>query len=239
MRIMRNLVLTEVSHVGDPANPQSTVALWKRADGAPRGDEQMTLEELKKQLADATSERDALTKAIEAAGLRLTKSADGVKVEKPAEKEYVDVDGQKVEKSLVPAPVLAVLEKQARDLEALKKAAETETFAKRADAEIPNIAGSREHRAALLKSVESIADEAARAEVLKSLKSVDAILAKSQKEIGSGNASGDGESTPQELLKKGAEALAKEKNLDFHSAYAEYTKSADGKKLMAQAMNSR
>lgn len=201
-----------------------------------KGDGQVTNEELTKQLEglqaqvteltkraeDAEAEKAALVKSAEEAGLEV---AEG-KIAKRKEEEFVEIGGEKVAKSLVPAPVLKALETQAADIAKMQAAAKNVELAKRGETELPNLAGTALVKGKLL---EAIGDDA---DLLKSLKAADAAIAKAASETGA-NTIDEGSATFR--LNKMATDHAVAKGVPFESAYAEVTKSGDGLKLLAEA----
>lgn len=210
------------------------------------GDRSVTVEELTKKLeglqaqvtdltktaADATTAKDtaeaalaALTKSAEAAGLDVK---DG-KIVKRAEPEYVEIDGEKVEKALVPAPILRAMEKQAADIAKMKAEAEEVALAKRGSTELPNLAGTPLAKGRLLAAVESDA------EMLKALRAADAAMSKAYQETGHGKA--HDEASPAYKIDQLAKAHAAEHGVSFESAYAEVTKAGVGYDLLAQMRN--
>lgn len=247
--VIKNLVLNEISHVSDPANKGSVAVLWKRAD-ATKGGDQMNPEELAKKLEELETQVSELSKAnmdyeskykkmmtaMEKAGMSVDEKDGEMVINKSAEtaEEFIEVDGEKIAKSTVPAPVLAMLEKSAKEADDLRKAAQYTELKKRAVEMLPNMGGTEDIKAALLKAVESVSDEAARDDILKSLKAADAAVKKSFEERGQDFVD---ETTPAAKLDKMAKELAAKDGVTFHAAYAEIVKSAEGRKLAAEAMN--
>lgn len=244
---LEDLDLFEISAVDRGANQHASVVLAKRfayTDGVKpnlpgkteKGDGSVTVEELTKklealqaQVADLTKKaedeaaartaaeeaRDALTKSAEDAGLDIV---DG-KIAKRAEPEYVEIDGEKVEKALVPAPVLKAIEAQAARIAKMEAAAEEVALAKRGADELPNLAGTPLAKGKLLKAV---GDDA---ELLKALKAADAAMAEAFKVHGSAEID---EASPEARLNKMANEYAVAKGVAFETAYAEVTKSGEG-----------
>ena len=188
------------------------------------------LEALEGQVADLTKRAEA----AEAAKAELEKAADEAgfdveegKLAKRADPEFIEVGGEKVEKSAVPAAVLKALEAQAEEVAKMKaKEAEVE-LAKRGAAELPHLAGTDLVKGKLLEAVGG--DE----EVLKSLKAADAAIAKAMEEIG--NNPMDDEASATYRLNKMAGEYADAHKVPFESAYAEVTKSGEGRELMLAA----
>lgn len=216
-----DLELEEVSLVDSPANKSATIALFKR-------DSNMD-EEITKALADtkvelATAVAKAAEDATKLADLQtqvdtLTKAlADKEDVTKA--EDTIEVDGEKIAKFLIPAPIL-------KRLEEVAKAEEATALAKRADEVIPNVKGTAEQRGKLVKS---IGDDA---ELLAILRAVDAMFEKSFKEIG---AQGDADDLlePKDKLNKMASEKAKSDNTTFEKAYAAVIKTTEGKTLLKE-----
>ncbi len=245
--IIKGLVLDEVSHVDSPANKGSRVVLWKRATDTKGGDD-MSPEQLAKRLEEleakvpelelalksSEDKNKKMKAAMDEAGMDVEEQGDKMKVTKRAEPEHVEIDGEKILKSIIPAPLLARLEKQAKELDEIKKAAELVDLKKRATELIPNMTGTDEEKAALVKAVDSIVDESLRESVVKSLKAADSAVAKSFKEIGSKSVD---ETDPAVRLEKMAKEKAAADNVSYHMAYAEITKSGEGKKLAAEVQS--
>lgn len=139
---------------------------------------------------------------------------------KPKE-EMIEVEGEMIAKSAVPAPIL-------KKLEEMQKAAEAEAFRKRADEVLPNFKGTADERGKLLKSVGN--DE----ELLAILKAADAAFAGIYKEVGKTDAENDLK-TPTEKLNDMVKAYQEEnKEKDFHKAYAAVIKTAPGRALVLE-----
>jgi hypothetical protein len=245
--IIKGLVLDEVSHVDVPANNGSMVVLWKRATDMKGGDP-MKPEDLVKRLEELESmvpkletslkmaheKNKKMMDAMDEVGMDVEEADNKMKLKKRADPEYVDLDGEKILKSAIPVPLLARLEKQAKELDDIKKAAEMVDLKKRAVENMPNMAGTDDEKAALMKSVESISDASLREGVLKSLKAADAAVAKSFKEIGSQAVD---ETSATSRLEKMAKEKAVADGTSYHRAYAEITKSGEGKKLAAEVQS--
>lgn len=252
---LTDLVLDEVSGVDTPANQHAGVVLAKRFaynDGvkpkfegvAKEGDGSVTVEELTKklealqaQVTDLTKKADVETtarEAAEAANAALTKSAEeaGLAVEdgkivKRAEPEYIEIDGEKVEKALVPALVLKALEKAARDNETLNKRNEEVELAKRGETELPNLVGTALAKGRLLKSLEG------EAELLAALKAADEVMKANYEEKGDGKKD-DKMSEPDAKLDRMAKEYAASKSVPYETAYNEVTKSGEGYDLLRE-----
>lgn len=188
------------------------------------------LEALEGQVADLTKRAEQaeaanadLTKSIEEAGLEIE---DG-KVAKRADPEFVEINGEKVEKSAVPEPVLKALESQSAQIAKLETERRNTEIAKRGETELPNLAGTPLAKGKLLEAVGEDAD------MLKALKAADASIAKAAEEIGMSPAFDEASATYR--LNKMASDYATAHNVPFESAYSEVTKAGDGMKLLAEA----
>jgi len=251
---LEDVDILELSLVDTPANQHASVVLFKRSGYNPvvkpentgeigKGDGSVTVEELTKKLealqaqvtdltkkaSDAEAARDAavavadtLVKSAEDAGVDIV---DG-KIAKRADPEYVDIDGERVEKALVPAPLLKALEKQAAEIAKMKEKAEEVELAKRGATELPNLAGTPIAKGRLLAAVGKDDD------LLKALKAADAAMAAHYVEKGHGNV--HDEASPAYRLEQLAKAYAAAQNVTFEMAYADVTKAGPGYELLAQ-----
>lgn len=184
-------------------------------------------EEQKTALTKAQSSIDVLTKALEATH-EVKKSADGeITVIAKSKEEMIEFEGEMIAKSLVPAPILKALEKQSKDLADMRKKAEQADLTKRAEEAFPNLAGTADSKAALMKALDGMDDNDKDA-IMKSLKAADAAVSKLFKEVGSANSD---ETSPDGQLRKMAEDHAKANNVSYETAYSEVTKSGKGLEL--------
>lgn len=192
------------------------------------------LEAMEGQVADLTKRAEgaeakvaAFEKAADEAGFDVE---DG-KLAKRADPEYIEVEGERIAKSAVPAVILKALEAKEAELN-VAKAKERETeIAKRGEEVLPHLAGTSLAKGKLL---EAIGDNE---ELLKSLKSADAAIAKAMQEIGSNPLNDDASATYR--LNKMANDYAAENKVPFETAYSEVTKSGEGAKLMAESRTER
>lgn len=221
----------------------------ENSDLTEKGDGSVTVEELTKKLEDLQSQVTDLTekadyadkermkaedekKKAEEMAANMKKAAedagfvvDGDTITKAADPEYVEIDGEKVEKSLVPAPVLKAIEKQAEAIAKMEKAAQEVELAKQGATELPNLAGTDLAKGRLLAAVAN--DE----ELLKGLKAADAAMATQYLEKGTSDVD---ETSPSHKLNELAKAHASAQNVSFETAYAEVTKAGPGADLLAQ-----
>ncbi len=217
---LTELELDEVSLVDSPANKGATVALFKRE--TPMNEDETKMEEQVETVAKADFDALAAEKAELEAKIETLKAELVAKeeVEKAAKEEFIDFEGERVNKAAIPAPVL-------KKLEDMQKAAEKEELRKRAREVLPNFKGTEDQRGALLKSIEGLDDEAA---LLEALKAADALFAAMFGEIGK-KATADDLKNPEERLNDLAKEFAKSKGITPEKAYIEVLKTEEGKKL--------
>lgn len=168
-------------------------------------------------------EQAAAIKRAEASRSVVYKALDGT--------EYTEKDD----------PRLVRLSKQAdeRELElrAEKSARERETYAKRAGLELSNYPGEVETtKSALLKSVDTIKDEAVRKSVLEMLKAGDKALSGVFKSSGTSAGALDGEDDPEGELDRMADKIEKEQKVTKAEAYRLAVTSPEGRALYAQSV---
>lgn len=250
---LEDVELSEISSVPAGANQHAAVVLFKslgynpdvkseNSDLTEKGDGSVTVEELTKKLEDLQSQVTDLTekanmaedekKKAEEMAANMKKAAeeagfivDGDTITKAADPEYVEIDGERVEKSLVPAPVLKAIEKQAEAIAKMEKAAQEVELAKAGATELPNLAGTDLAKGKLLAAVAG--DE----ELLKGLKAADAAMASQYVEKGTAEVD---EASPTHKLNELAKAHASAQNVSFETAYAEVTKAGPGAALLAE-----
>lgn len=188
----------------------------------------MAPEELEQRLGELETQLAAVTKAAEEAGFEVANEGGEVTLTKRGEPEMIEVEGELIEKSAIPAPMLKALERIAK----LEAEREREALAKRAETELPNLAGSVGARAALLKAVDGIKDEAVRGEVVAALKAADNATKAHFIEIGK-TATGDADpNDPAAEVERLAKAeQEKDPSLTAEQARARVWKSADGQRL--------
>lgn len=218
------------------------VAQMRRSKGAgPSGDQGkggQSMSDQEKRLVEleAANKRlescvEALSKSLETEGYVVQLADEAVTVEKRKAEDYIEVGGETILKSALPASVLSVISKQADELAAVTKKLEAEELVKRVSAEIPHLAGDAVTKGEVLKAVDAIADEAVRKAAHAMLKGANALASKLTREFGS--------VAPQETdamteLNKMAEDFAAEKKVTFAKAFAEVTKTGRGAELFAK-----
>ena len=194
-------------------------------------DQQKRLDELEAANKRLSTSVGALAKALEGEGYVVQIADDSVVVEKRKPEDYIEVGGEPVLKSALPASVLAVITKQADELAAVNKRLEAEELAKRANAELPYLPGDVQTKGAMLKAVDAIADEAVRKAAHAMLKGANAAASKLTREFGT--------VAPQETdamteLNKMAQEHAVAQKVTFAQAFAEVTKTGRGAELFAK-----
>lgn len=222
-RELFELELDELSLVDRPCNQEAKVSLFKREN--PQEDNMEQLQEqinaLKADLAKRdetitaqTAEVERLTKALKDAEFDVTPDA----ITKRATVEEIEIEGVKVNKADIPAPVLKALETAA-----IEKA--DVALTKRAETELPNF--KVDVAKSLLKAVGEDA------EALKALKSADKLFAKMQEEVGETKTDAD-MADAEAKLEKMAKNYAATNNVSYFKAYDLVTKSAEGLELVKQ-----
>lgn len=189
------------------------------------------LEALEGQVADLTKRAEGaeaeladLKKNADEAGFDINE--DGT-LTKRAEPEFIEVDGERLEKAAVPAVILKALEAKEAELAKAKAEQQEVALAKRGAEVLPHLAGTDLAKGKLLAAVEG--DE----EVLTALKAADSALKKQMEELGANPLNDEASATFR--LNKMANDYAGEHKVPFETAFAEVTKSGEGAKLMAEA----
>lgn len=218
-----DLELDEVSLVDNGDDPLAKVAIFKRKPQEGNMDE-TEIQELMAKVEKAQADLEAIK--IENEKLRkylleegYTIRADGV--EKKAPEEMIEIEGEQVAKSAIPAPIL----KKLMDME---KAAEISRLEKRAQEELPNLKGTDLEKGRLLKALDGVEGSEALMEVLKA---ADAMFAKASEEVGRSANDGDMLS-PAEKLEKMVKSVQKEKGCSYAKAYQEVAGTKEGKALI-------
>lgn len=187
--------------------------------------EKMSPEDKKKHLKKSDAER---TEAVEKAF-----ATDPV--------VYTTLDGVDITKSAgaVTLALAKKLDDQTRALAKSEAKAADQEITKRAETELGSLGGDLEARKDLLKAVDTISDEKRREEVLKSLRSADAAVAKAFQKVGTkdgkvSKAAGGGD--PEEQLEELAKAYATTHKVDFTKAYAAVIETDEGKELYTASL---
>ena len=232
--LLKNLELEELSLVDKPANPLAMAPLFKRDNS---NGENMTKEIKKTEEAKEvesveidTTEVDTLKSEIEtlkAANEALRKSLldEGYKittegVTKAAPVEYLEIEGEKINKADIPATILKRLEEA--DVEKAEN-----LITKRCQETLPNVAEANAR--ILLKALDGLDEDAAKG-FKEFLKSTDSLIEGLTEEVGKSDAQGDMQD-PNDQLNALAKAHAAEHEISFAKAYAAVVKTDAGKAL--------
>ena len=212
---------------------------------------QPTVEELGAQLARAhavvalTGEERAHFEALpeEARTAFLAKSADDRKAEigavtKAAQDAnpvvFTAADGTEFRKSDDPRAIAMAKRLDATEQEnaALKARDEQTTLEKRAEAELPHLPGDVKTRAAMLKAIDGIEDEAQREAALGALKAQNEAMSKAFQTYGHGAQPEPG--SPADQLDKLAKVYAEKNGGTFEAAYMKVADTPEGQALYKQ-----
>jgi hypothetical protein len=224
------------------ADARDQVARMRRSKGAgPTGDldkgdrsmsdQEKRLEELEAANKRLEASRDALVKSLETEGYVVQIADEAVTVEKRQAEDYIEVSGEAVLKSALPASVLAMISKQAGELAEVTKKLEAEELVKRVSAEIPHLSGAPAMKGAVLKAVDAIADDEVRKAAHAMLKGANTLASKLTREFGT---VAPEETDAMSELNKMAEEYAVEKKVTFAKAFADVTRTGRGAELFAK-----
>ena len=224
------------------AEARDQVARMRRNKGAgPTGDlgkgdlsmsdQEKRLEELEAANKRLEASRDALVKSLETEGYVVQIADEAVTVEKRKAEDYIEVSGEAVLKSALPASVLAMISKQAGELAEVTKKLEAEELVKRVSAEIPHLAGAPAMKGAVLKAIDAIADDEVRKAAHAMLKGANTLASKLTREFGT---VAQEETDAMTELNKMAEEYAVEKKVTFAKAFADVTRTGRGAELFAK-----
>lgn len=238
---LKGLELVELSLVDDPANEEANVTIFKSKRDPESSDSQVetvekalydstveeketlekSLESVTSDLTDAEAKVEMLTKALDTEGYDVTEDS----IVKRVEPEFIEVEGESIEKSKVPSVILKKLEADAAEL------AEVE-ITKRIEATMPNV--EEKHARILLKSLDSL--EASEVEGFMSfLNAMDKMFADEMEEIGK-NADTTTDD-PKVQLDDMVKAKQEEMEGTFEQAYAEIAKTSEGAALINKSYN--
>lgn len=202
----------------------------------------LTIEELTKRLGDMEAqvntlktEQDAITKAVENTGFLIEKAEDGtVTLAKAETPEYVEIEGEKVNKADLPASVIKALDASNARIAKLEAERELDDLRKRADKELPNLSGTADQRGKLLKAIDALENKKDRAAVLETLKAADAATAQMFVEVGKNLL--DDESTATAKLDKLVKSYQEDHpDKSYHQAYAAVTEKGEGASLLRKS----
>jgi len=210
------------------------MAMTKSAEGLIEEIETLTAtnEDLTKSFDEASEKLMNIEMALEKAGITLTEEGS---IEKSADPEYVEVDGERVEKSAIPAPLLKRMEADSQRIAALEKRDNEVKLAKRAKDELPNLAGTDLQKGQLLEAVEKTDGSE---DLLRALKAADAAVAKMFEEVGKGQDDTD-DTGPSATLEKMVSDYASENKVPRESAFVEVTRKGEGRELYKQVRSER
>ena len=227
--LLKQLELEELSLVDRPANAQAMVSLYKRdnSNGEPMEQKINDVSEdttkaeapevnpLKAEVETLKAENQRLRKSLIEAGYIIKSDV----IEKKVEPEYVEYEGEQINKADIPAPILKALEN-----------AEIE----KADIELTKLAGEMlpHFNVAVAKPlVKSFAREEA---IMEALKAADKTFSETMKELGKSDADGEFASSSDKLdaLVKSYMGDNKMKKSDYAKAYALVAKTEEGKSLI-------
>lgn len=149
------------------------------------------------------------------------------------DEDFITIDGEQVLKSAVPAPLLKRLEDQQARIEKMEQAEQARDLQKRAEEAFPNLAGTPAQKGLLIKALDGIEVQEDREAVEKSLKAADAAVSRLFKEVGT--AVGDDSTSATARLKKMAEDRSTDKGESYETAFAEVTKTSEGRKLWLES----
>lgn len=250
MNLLKNLQLEELSLVDRPANASATVTLFKR-DNSEEEEMEDTLkmsddmkarvkmymdkgyskEEAMKMCGQDMKKADDLDR-IRAENERLTKAlidngfVVGETIEKKAQDEFIEIDGEQINKADVPAVILKRLEEA--EIEKAEAALE-----KRASEELPHF--KPDVAKAILKSLDGkslTGDQIT--EIMSALKAADKFFSSAMEEVGKTAADGD-MTDAKEAMDNLVKSYMEENKLskkDYAKAYSEVAKTDEGKALI-------
>jgi hypothetical protein len=192
----------EEEMMDEEGNKKPTRKSWKA--------EAKSFEEVNKMLLEEIETLKGKVQELEAVAIEKAKPVE----------ETIEISGEFVAKSAIPAPVL-------KKLEELQQAREGEELRKRAEEVLPNFKGTADERGKLLKSVGT--DET----LIAILRAADAAFAGIFQEVGKTDAENDLK-TPADKLNEMVKFRQEEKKEDFYKAYAAVIKTAEGKSLLLE-----
>lgn len=178
------------------------------------------VEALKADMDKLKADNEALRKSLLDEGYKIT--AEGV--EKKAPEEFIEVEGEQINKADIPAPILKRLEEA--EIEKAEAA-----ISKRCQEQMPNI--SEDHARVLLKAHDDLAEEEAK-KFAEFMQALDNLFDEMTDEVGKSAAEGDMED-PNDKLNALAKAYASEHDTTFAKAYAAVVKTDAGKALIKKA----
>lgn len=166
------------------------------------------------------ADNEKLRKALLDEGFRITQEG----IHKKAPEEFIEVEGEQINKADIPAPILKKLEEA--EIEKAENAIQ-----KRCKETLPNI--SEDHARVLLKAHDDLVEEEAK-KFAEFMQALDNLFDEMTEEVGKSAAQGDMED-PNEKLNALAKAYEAEHNTTFAKAYAAIVKTDEGKALVKKA----
>ncbi len=214
------LQLEELSLVDRPANAEAMVSLFKRDQEKDTNMTNKTNEvdksaDFEAEIDELKAENEFLRKSLIEAGYVIKSDV----IEKKVEPEYVEYEGEQINKADIPAPILKALEAA----EVAKADAELTEKAKEA---LPHFN---------IDVAKSLVGEFAEVEaVMETLKAADKVFAESMEEVGKSDADGEFATASDKLetLVKSYMDENKLKKSQYAVAYAAVAKTEEGKALI-------
>jgi hypothetical protein len=170
------------------------------------------METLKAEADTLKAENERLRKAL--IDNEFVIKADAIE-KKAGPEEMMDIDGEMVAKSAIPAPVL-------KALEAAEVAKKDAVLVEKAKTTLPNF------DEAVAKSFVALDLSE---DMLKALKAADTLFAKMTEEVGESDANSD-MASPQAKLDAMVAKVSAEQNINKYAAYAEVAKTKEGRDLI-------
>lgn len=228
--LLKQLELDELSLVDRPANAQAMVSLFKR-DNSQEDEAEMTeetqateVDTLKADIERLQEENERLRKGLIENGFVIKAEA----IEKKAEVETIEVGGEMIVKSDIPAPVLKALEEANKAAEAAAIEKADVALTKRAEAELPHF-----DVIAAKALVEKFAENE---NVMATLKAADKAFEAAMVEVGKSDADGEF-ATAKDKMEAMVSKYMQENNFkksEYAKAYAAVAKTAEGKALITK-----
>lgn len=246
--LLKNLELEELSLVDRPANAQAMVSLFKRdtseeehmknedmkveAEEVVASEGEASLEKAAPEAETEHNELDLLKQENERLRKSLIENGYVIKadvIEKKAEVEMIEVEGEMVAKSDIPAPVLKALEVAKAEAEAAAIEKADIELTKRAEEALPHF------DVAVAKSlVKAFSEEEA---IMEALKAADKAFEAAMAEFGKSDVDGEFDSASDKLdaLVKSYMDQNEMKKGEYAKAYAMVAKTDEGKALIAKS----
>jgi len=216
--ILTNLELDELSLVDNPANPLAKAPLYKRDS---KGDNMEELDQLKVKVDALGKEKERLIKALIDNGFVV--SADAIEKKEVVKVDQIEVEGELINKSDLPAPVLKALEAAA--------VAKSEAEVEKKDAEITKLATEKLPHWDI-EAAKSILKTNPDDKLWEALMAADAAFESIMTE--KGESSVDDMASPKDKLDALVKAHQAEAKVTYAKAYAAIVKTDAGKALVKQ-----